>query len=160
MKTFTVKTRVDRPTTKSRRDVIPPLENGDHLSRAEFERRYSAYPDMKKAELIEGVVYVPSPVSLEHAEPHSRIITLLGTYLGVTPGTHLADNVTIRLDLDNEAQPDASLWLDEEVGGKARATEEGYLSGSPELIVEVAASSAAYDLHEKQRVYRRNSAAS
>ena len=39
-----------------------PLENGDRLTRAEFERRYAAMPRLKKAELIEGIVYVPSPV--------------------------------------------------------------------------------------------------
>jgi hypothetical protein len=46
-------------------DVLhaPGLCNGDRLTRAEFERRYSAMPTVKKAELIEGVVYMPSPVT-------------------------------------------------------------------------------------------------
>jgi len=47
--------------------AVPPLQPGDRLNRAEFERRYHAMPDCKKAELIEGVVYVPSPARLRHA---------------------------------------------------------------------------------------------
>lgn len=35
-----------------------PLENGDRLSRFEFEHRYQAMPELKKAELVEGVVYI------------------------------------------------------------------------------------------------------
>lgn len=45
------------------RSAIPPLENGDGLSRAEFERRYDAMPELKKAELLEGIVYMAAPVS-------------------------------------------------------------------------------------------------
>lgn len=60
---------------------IPPLQAGDRLTRAEFERRYRAMPHVRKAELIEGVVYMPSPVSNEgHASPHVRLSTLLGVY--------------------------------------------------------------------------------
>src|SRR5687767_3807380 len=59
----------------------PPLNSGDHLSRAEFERRYQAHPEIKKAELIEGVVYLPSPVRHDqHGHPHFNIITWLGLY--------------------------------------------------------------------------------
>lgn len=141
---------------ESARDVVPPLESGDRLTRAEFERRYQAHPHIKKAELIEGVVYVSSPVSLRHAEVHSDVITLLGVYRSSTPGIRLADNVTIRLDLDNEVQPDVAMWIDETLGGRASATEEGYIAGAPELVAEVAVSSAAYDLHDKLKVYRRS----
>lgn len=136
---------------------IPPLEAGDHLTRCEFEHRYQARPDIKKAELIEGVVYMPSPVRAKsHGEPHSHIITWLGVYRAVTPGVQLLDNVTVRLDLDNELQPDATLRIESATEGHSRISEDDYLEGAPELIVEVAASSAAYDLHEKLRVYRRN----
>lgn len=136
---------------------LPPLINGDHLSRVEFERRYNAQPQIKKAELIEGIVYMPSPVHLEkHSKPHSRIVMLLGNYAAATPGVDFGDNVTLRLDRENEVQPDAFLRIKEEHGGQSRAGADDYLEGPPELIVEVAASSAAYDLYEKLRVYRRN----
>ncbi|MBX3059695.1 MAG: Uma2 family endonuclease [Anaerolineae bacterium] len=149
------------PSKTAKRDKseqqIPPLANGDHLTRAEFERRYMAQPHLKKAELIEGVVYMPSPVRLDkHSKPHSRIILFLGSYVAATPGTDFGDNATVRLDRENEVQPDAFLRILETAGGQSRATADDYLEGSPELIVEVAASSVAYDLHEKLRVYRRN----
>ncbi len=149
------------PSKTAKRDKseqqIPPLANGDHLTRAEFERRYMAQPHLKKAELIEGVVYMPSPVRLDkHSKPHSRIIGWLFNYVAATPGTDFGDNATVRLDRENEVQPDAFLRILETVGGQSRATADDYLEGSPELIVEVAASSVAYDLHEKLRVYRRN----
>jgi Uma2 family endonuclease len=137
--------------------TIPPLNSGDRLSRAEFERRYEAHPEIKKAELIEGVVYVASPVRYDkHADPHFNIITWLGVYRTATPGVGGADNATLRLDLENEAQPDAVLRLEPEVGGQSTITEDDYLEGQPELIVEIAASSVSYDLHDKRRAYARN----
>jgi Uma2 family endonuclease len=136
---------------------LPPLENGDRLTRPEFERRYQAMPHIKKAELIEGVVYMASPLRFEpHAEPHGQIITWLGVYHAATPGVRLGDNATVRLDMDNEPQPDGLLRLNESVGGRSRLSDDGYVEGAPELIAEVAASSAAYDLRDKLRVYRRN----
>lgn len=89
---------------------IPPLENGDRLIRPEFERRYNAMPDVKKAELIEGIVYIASSVRFEfHAEPHANLIGWLGNYKVATPGVRLGNNPTVLLDLDNEPQPDAVL---------------------------------------------------
>jgi Uma2 family endonuclease len=114
-------------------------------------------PHLKKAELIEGVVYVPSPLRFEpHAEPHGDLITWLGTYKVMTPGARLGDNSTVRLDLDNEPQPDAVLLIDEAAGGQSRLGEDGYVEGAPELVVEVAASSTANDLYDKKTAYRRN----
>jgi len=137
--------------------AYPPLESGDRLSRAEFERRYCAHPEIKKAELIEGVVYVASPVRIEqHSEPHANIIFWLGYYRATTPGLRMADNGTLRLDADNEPQPDVCLWIDEQSGGQTRINQADYLEGTPEFIVEVAASSATYDLHDKLNAYRRN----
>ncbi len=135
---------------------VPPLENGDRLTRAEFERRYAAMPHVKKAELIEGVVYMPSPVSNEHAEPHFDLIAWLGFYRAATPGISGGDNGTLRLDLDNEPQPDAFLRILVSHGGQARVDEDGYVSGAPELAAEVARSSVSIDLHTKLHVYRRN----
>ena len=131
------------------------LEPGDNLSREEFHRRYSARPDIGKAELIDGVVYVPSPVrSRYHGRPHGLIVTWLGTYASLVPDVLLDDNSTIYLDGQAEVQPDAFLWRPGTGGGYE--TEDGYFEGAPPLVVEVAASSASYDLHQKKEAYRRN----
>jgi Uma2 family endonuclease len=135
----------------------PPLNQGDRLSRAEFERRYRAAPEGLKAELIQGRVYMPSPTHFErHGEPHAQLITWLGVYVASTPGLRLADNATLRLDFENVVQPDALLCLEPSRGGQCHITEDDYLEGPPDLIVEIAASSAAYDMHDKRRVYARN----
>lgn len=136
---------------------ILPLENGDRLSRQEFERRYIAMPQCKKAELVEGVVYMASPLRFKsHAKPHARIITWLGLYQISTPGVEIGIDPTVRLDLDNEPQPDAVLLIDERAGWRSRISDDDYVEGAPELVAEIAASSAAYDLHDKKRAYRRN----
>jgi Uma2 family endonuclease len=138
--------------------TIPPLENGDRLNRYEFERRYSATPNLKKAELIEGIVYM-SPAALRfksHGEPHGNIIGWLVIYKTATPGILLGVEPTVRLDLDNDPQPDAVLLINPEAGGQTRISEDDYIEGAPELIVEIAASSAAIDLHAKKQAYRRN----
>jgi Uma2 family endonuclease len=133
---------------------IPCLENGDRLTRSEFERRYAAMPQVKKAELIEGIVYLPSPVrARQHGRPHALIMGWLGVYWAATPSVDLCDNTTVRLDLDNEPQPDALLRIE---GGTSRISEDDYVEGSPKLVVEIAASSASKDLHDKLRAYRRN----
>lgn len=138
--------------------TIPPLENGDRLTRDEFERRYAAMPDGVKAELIEGIVYMAAAAvrARHHGNPHALLITWLGVYHAATPGTYIADNTTVRLDLDNEPQPDIVLCLDAAVGGQSRISEDDYIEGAPELVVEIAASSASYDLHSKLNMYRRN----
>jgi Uma2 family endonuclease len=133
------------------------LTAGDRLTRAEFERIYQAHPEVKRAELIEGVVYMPSPVHFtKHSQPHSDIMTWLGNYRAVTKGVLVGDNATVRLDFENVVQPDAVVRLDPELGGRSRVSADDYLEGPPELVVEIAASSAAYDLHDKRRVYARN----
>ncbi len=135
----------------------PPLKTGDCLTRAEFERRYSAMPNVKKAELIEGVVYMGSPVRLRHhGYPHGLLICWLGRYEACTPGVIGGDNTTVRLDLDNEPQPDAMLLIDPAFGGQATISDDDYVEGSPELAGEVWASSVSFDLHTKMVVYRRN----
>ncbi|RCJ40780.1 hypothetical protein A6770_10260 [Nostoc minutum NIES-26] len=136
---------------------IPPLESGDRLSRHEFERRYTAMPHIKKAELIEGIVYVASPLRFNsHGKPHANLIGWLWTYKVSTTGVELGDNSTVRLDLDNEPQPDVVLLIDEKLGGQARISDDDYIEGAPELVAEVAASSAANDLYDKKKTYRRN----
>lgn len=135
----------------------PKLMNGDKLTHSEFERRYRAMPELKKAELLEGVVYMPSPVHYKkYGAPHAHIITWLGTYAALTPFVSISDNTTVRLDNDNEPQPDVFLRIDERAGGISRQSGDDYLEGPPELIVEIAASSVSYDLHVKLDVYRRS----
>ena len=135
----------------------PPLNAGDRLSRAEFERRYEAHPEINKAELIEGVVHMPSPVHfVQHGQPHVALVGWLAFYRAITPGIVAADNATVRLDYENVVQPDALLRLEPALGGNSHITEDDYLAGPPELVVEIAASSASYDLHAKHRVYARN----
>jgi hypothetical protein len=107
---------------------IPPLENGDRLSREEFERRYDAMPHLKKAELIEGIVYMGSPVShRRHSRPHLNVMYWLGHYLSATPGLDGGDNGSIRLDPENMPQPDAFLMILPEFGGQARISEDDYV---------------------------------
>ncbi|MBS1249131.1 MAG: hypothetical protein MAG431_00704 [Chloroflexi bacterium] len=155
-KTIKRKTSPKRWTKFPKVDPLP-LENGARLSRVEFERRYAAMPHIKKAELVEGVVYMPSPVHFnKHSEPHADIIGWLTIYRAATPGLRWGDNATLRLDMDNEFQPDILLRLDEELGGASRVSDDDFIEGPPELIVEIAASSASYDLYEKKNVYRRN----
>jgi Uma2 family endonuclease len=136
---------------------IPPLEPGDRLSREEFERRYRAMPQLKKAELIEGVVYMPSPARFKkHAGPHADVVGWLYVYKAATPGVESGDNSTVRLDLVNEPQPDAILFIEPECGGHVRISDDDYVEEAPELVVEVASSSASYDLGPKLEAYRRN----
>ncbi len=146
-----------RTTKSTKTETVPKLHNGDHLTVAEFERRYKAMPELKKAELIGGVVYVGSPVTFdEHAEPHFDFITWLGYYRVHTPGVEGGDNATIRLVKGrNRPQPDACLRISPECGGRSK-TVKGYLTGSPELTAEIAASSVSYDLHEKLAAYQLN----
>jgi Uma2 family endonuclease len=136
---------------------VPRLENGQRLTRDEFERRYDAMPDLKKAELIEGVVYVPLPVShRSHGRPHAHVTCWLAVYAGGTAGVDVGDNSSVRLDLANMPQPDCSLFIQPEHGGRVRIGEEGYIEGPPELAAEVAASSASYDLGVKKDAYLRH----
>jgi len=150
--------KTDNPKTTARPDLtIPLLENGDRLTRTEFEHRYCAMPQVKKAELIEGIVHMASPVrARKHGKPHGAVMGWLFTYCQAMPNLELLDNASVRLDTDNEPQPDACLRIEETAGGRSRITEDDYVAGPPELIVEISASTASYDLHDKKKTYRRN----
>jgi Uma2 family endonuclease len=131
----------------------PQLQQGDVLTRTEFERRYAAMPHVKKAELIEGIVYMASPVRADvHGIPHVDLATLLRVYATKHPGLLVAYNATVRLDTLNQPQPDLLLMRE---NGQAHMDADGYISGAPEFIAEIAASSASYDLHQKKRTYQR-----
>jgi Uma2 family endonuclease len=135
----------------------PPMEAGDRLTREEFERRWKLMPHVNKAELIEGVVYMPTAVRYQgHGRPHTILNHWLHSYELATPGVEAADNTSLRLDNDNEPQPDLLLRLEHSLGGQSWEDDEGYLAGAPELVVEIAASSASYDLHQKLHGYRRH----
>ena len=142
-------------TTPQRLVTIPPLENGDRLSHTEFERRYQAMPNLRKAELIEGIVYtMASPLRIKsHGAPHSDLNTWLGLYKALTPGTIVGIEPTVRLDPDNDPQPDSVLFVP---GRQATIADDDYIEGAPELVIEIAASSASIDLHAKKQAYRRN----
>jgi Uma2 family endonuclease len=143
--------------TPSQPRLIPPLENGDRLTRYEFERRYNAMPHLNRAELIEGVVYMAAALRFRsHGQPHASLMTWLGNYTVATPGVALGDAPTVRIDLDNEPQPDAVLLIESQSGGRSRVSDDDYIEGVPELVAEIVASSAAIDLGDKKRAYRRN----
>ena len=145
-----------RPAAKECKG-LPPLQSGDRLAREEFERRYDAMPELKKAELIEGVVYVGSPVSHRyHSNPHFSFGSWLGRYVDATPGVEGGDNGSVKLDLNNEPQPDNYLIILPHCGGQALIDADGYIAGAPEWVGEVAASSVSYDLHDKLEAYRKN----
>ncbi len=136
---------------------IVPLEPGDELTRDEFEQRYEAMPNVKKAELIEGIVHMPSPVRwMQHAVPHAEFLTWLGTYRTYTPGVHAGDNGSLRLDMENEPQADAALIIDPASGGQVQLSDDDFIVGAPELVAEISSSTASIDLNRKLRVYRRN----
>ncbi len=138
-------------------EPIPPLENGDNLTSAEFLRRYEAMPEGTRAELINGIVYMSPPVSTPaHGRPHFLLSGLFFIYYSETPGLDASDNASIRLQAEQRPQPDLFLMIRENHGGQAVIDEDGYVKGAPELIAEIAASSASCDLHQKLDLYHRS----
>lgn len=135
--------------------LAPPLENGDHLSRAEFERRWEAMPQIRHAELIRGVVHMPAAVRMRHhGQAHRRLVGWIDRYIEHTPGIEGGDSASIRLSDVSMPQPDVCLYLPEKLSRSARVDEADYLDGAPEFAGEVAASSVSIDLHEKLAMYR------
>lgn len=132
----------------------PDLHSGDRMTREEFHRIYEKAPEGFKAELIGGIVYVASPVKLPHGTVHPVLGTALYLYKAATPGVEAGNNVTILLAEDAEPQPDLYLRVLPEWGGQSRTTSDEYVAGAPELIVEIAHSSVAIDLHAKREDYR------
>jgi Uma2 family endonuclease len=134
--------------------AIPRLHNGDRLTRDEFIHRWDAMPELKKAELINGVVYM-APVAHEgHGRPHPRLNGVFFVYTANTPGIDIGDNSSVfAADDDSMPQPDCLLRILPEFGGQTHSDAKGYLIGAPELIAEVSASSASYDLHDKLNLY-------
>ncbi len=131
---------------------VPPLVPGDQMTKAEFLRLWEAHPEIKNAELLGGKVYMSSPVSVEHGDMEGRAGGWLQVYSAYTPGTASGHNTTSFL-LDDVPQPDLNLRILPEYGGRSWVAGK-YLHGRPDLLVEICASSASYDLHVKLDLYR------
>jgi Uma2 family endonuclease len=158
MSVATPHAKAGSPTEQSdRAGAIPLLKEGDRLTRDEFERRFDAMPNLRRAELIEGVVHLPSPVrQRSHSAPHFNLIGWLFNYRARTPGIDGGDNPSVRLDLGNMPQPDCLLFISPEYGGQAKVDEDDYVNGGPDLVAEVAASSVHYDVNAKLDRYQRH----
>jgi Uma2 family endonuclease len=142
--------------TSTRAESIPVLVDGDHLDAAEFERRYRASPQIRKAELIEGVVYVASPVSETHGSPHAALTQWVGFSQVGTPYLVCSVEGTVRLDDRNQPQPDVHLRIASGLGGQSTRSADHYVEGAPELVAEISVSSKGVDLNERLEAYRRN----
>lgn len=127
-----------------------PLQPGDRLDQPTFHERYQVLPEGVRAELIGGVVFMPSPLKRPHGKYHMLLNWWLSEYWLATPGTEALDNATVILGDDSEPQPDATLII---LGGQTRENEAGYLTGPPELISEITDSSRSHDLGPKRDDY-------
>ncbi len=135
---------------------VPPLRNGDHLDRIEFHRRYLTMPEVKKAELIEGIAYMPERVRFDHGCSNASLAAWLGFYASRTKGLFYGIHGTVRLDEHNEVQPDVMCMLPPHLGGRAFVDDDYYITGPPDLVIEVCESAVSIDLHAKMEAYRRN----
>jgi Uma2 family endonuclease len=125
------------------------------MNREEFHRAYEQMPENFKAELIGGIVYVSSPLSILHGESHMLLSAAILLYTAGTRGTSSGDKVTVLLANDAEPQPDLFLRILPEFGGQSKTTADNYVDGSPELVAEIAYSSKSIDLHGKRHDYAR-----
>lgn len=141
---------VGRPERK----VLPPLVAGQRLDRATFHERYEAMPPDTRAELIGGVVYMPSPLGYEHGNRDGDVCDWLGHYKRFTKGLHRPLNATTQFGDYGEPQPDSQLIIPENLGGQTRFI-GGYIVGPPELVVEVGKSTRKTDLGPKKADYER-----
>ncbi len=134
---------------------VPPFQSGDEMDQPTFHALYETAPSGFRAELVGGIVYMPSPVSRPHAAPHGILSTWLGVYCSETDGTEFLPDATMIMSNDDEPQPDLSLIVSPDIGGQTSVSAKQYLVGAPELAIEVAHSTASTDLHSKKRSYER-----
>jgi Uma2 family endonuclease len=136
----------------------PPwiLESGDVMDQPTFHEIYSHMPENFRAELIDGVVYVASPLKRPHSRSSFLLISVLGQYEAQTPGVSGEECVTVILSDHAEVQPDILLRIEETFGGESYFTEDEFLTGAPELVIEVSQSSRSIDLNHKRKLYREN----
>jgi hypothetical protein len=132
----------------------PPLQAGDKLTRGEFLRRWEEHPEIKFAELIGGIVYMPSPLTRLHGVTDNLAATWIGVYHAHTPGTEAGSNATTMMEGDETPQPDEYLRILPEYGGRS-GNEGKYVSGGPELLAEISVSSVSVDLNQKYELYER-----
>jgi hypothetical protein len=137
-----------------RRVAVPPLVEGDRLDQPEFHRRYEAMPPGTRAELIQGVVFMPSPAGHEHGRAQVPALVWLSYYEENTLGVEVLDNASTVLGPESEPQPDALLRVLAEYGGRT-LTDRRFLRGVPELIVEVSHTTRYTDLGPKRDEYER-----
>lgn len=135
--------------------TVRSLVNGERMSQPEFHRRYEAYDEDEKWELVGGIVYMASPLKLPHSNYDDEIGYLLGTYRRATPGTQVTHNATAILGEESEPQPDLGLRILPEFGGQSQTTDDEYLEGAPELLVEIAHSRRGLAMHAKRDDYER-----
>src|SRR4051812_18836713 len=148
--------RADMGRTKPPlRRRLPPLENGDQLDQQTFHARYQAMPEDCRAELIGGIVHMPSPQKVPHSKAQQLVVRWLDEYAEATPGTEALLNNTQILGPDSEPEPDACLFIDPAHGGQVYEDEDEYLHEPPELIVEISSSTESIDLHRKKRDYQK-----
>jgi Uma2 family endonuclease len=140
----------DRPAAT----VLPPLVTGQRLDQRTFHERYEAMPPETRAELIGGIVHMPSPLGNEHGEADESVSYWLGHYKRFTKGVRSTGNATTILGGYGEHQPDCQLRIPEELGGQSRIV-DGYVNGPPELIVEVGRASRTLDLGATKNDYER-----
>ncbi|MBM3738395.1 MAG: Uma2 family endonuclease [Acidobacteria bacterium] len=134
--------------------LADPLVTGQHMDLEEFVRRWDALPDLKNAELIDGVVYVASPVGPSHGTPDIILHTWMCTYSLKTPGVEAVCNTSCEVS-GSMPQPDSALRILPEYGGRTR-TGRSWIDGPPDLIVEVSDSSVRKDLGPKRALYERS----
>ncbi len=134
--------------------TVPPLVAGQQLDRATFHDRYEQMPAGTRAELVGGVVYMPSPLSLDHGGTNHWVDVWLDYYTEYTHGLSIELNASALLDDEGEPQPDLLSRILPEWGGRARES-DGYLEGPPEMVVEIARSSRRFDLGPKYLDYER-----
>jgi Uma2 family endonuclease len=132
------------------------LVNGEQMSQPEFHRRYEACPNGEKWELVGGVVYMASPLKLNHSRYDGEIGLLLESYRVGTPGIEVTHNATAVLGDESEPQPDLAMRILPEYGGQSRTSADDYLEGAPELVVEIAHSRRALAMHAKRKDYQRS----
>jgi Uma2 family endonuclease len=132
---------------------LPLLANGDHMDQATFHTLYEKTPEGFRAELIGGIVFVASPTGRPHMRWGYFVGGWLFVYEGLTPGVEGLNSGTVILGPEDEPEPDHSLRIPPELGGRTRDFGE-FVQGAPELLVEVASSSAAIDLHRKKQRYQ------
>jgi Uma2 family endonuclease len=134
--------------------MLLPLMAGQHLDQPTFHERYAAMPDGTWAELVGGVVYMPSPVRSEHGDYDDTVALWTGLYRRATKGLRGGRNSTVILDESGECQPDGQLRILPKLGGQTRIG-AGFIVGPPEMVIEISRSSRHYDLNDKKDDYER-----